>query len=37
MKSEKQENVWIYAFIIIVVIMIGMAIYGYTTGRWIEP
>jgi hypothetical protein len=37
MKNEKQENIWIYAFIIIVVIMIAMAIYGYTIGRWVEP
>jgi Mg2+ and Co2+ transporter CorA len=37
MKNEKQENIWIYAFIVIVIIMIAMAIYGYTTGRWVEP
>ena len=31
------EDVVIYAFIVLVVIMLLLAFYGYTNGRWTYP
>jgi len=31
------ENVVIYIFLVLVIVMVGLALYGYVTGAWQPP